>query len=178
MQVCDPESGKQIADGEIGSIELRGPNVFSGYWRMPEKTAEEFREDGFFITGDLGVIDEDGYLKIVGRNKDLIISGGYNIYPKEIELLLDEQDGVLESAVIGVPHPDFGEGVFGLLVAKEGALDCDAILRAISSKIARFKQPKKLVVVDELPRNTMGKVQKNILRERYKNAFSAPSPSP
>ena len=176
MKVCDAESGKQIADGEIGSIELRGPNVFSGYWRMPEKTAEEFREDGFFITGDLGVIDEDGYLKIVGRNKDLIISGGYNIYPKEIELLLDEQEGVLESAVIGVPHPDFGEGVFGLLVAKEGALDCDAILRAISSKIARFKQPKKLVVVDELPRNTMGKVQKNILRERYKNAFSAPSP--
>ena len=173
MQVCDPETGHKVDDGEIGSIELRGPNVFSGYWKMPEKTAEEFRADGFFITGDLGVIDEDGYLKIVGRNKDLIISGGYNIYPKEIELLLDEQEGVLESAVIGVPHPDFGEGVFGLLVAKDKALDCDAILAAISTKVARFKQPKTLVVVDELPRNTMGKVQKNVLREQYKHAFSS-----
>ena len=131
MQVCDPETGEKVDDGEIGSIELRGPNVFSGYWKMPEKTAEEFRTDGFFITGDLGVIDEDGYLKIVGRNKDLIISGGYNIYPKEIELLLDEQEGVLESAVIGVPHPDFGEGVFGLLVAKDKALDCDGILACL-----------------------------------------------
>jgi len=166
------ETGQKISDGEIGSVELRGPNVFSGYWKMPEKTAEEFRADGFFITGDLGTIDEDGYLKIVGRNKDLIISGGYNIYPKEIELLLDEQEGVLESAVIGVPHPDFGEGVFGLLVAKDKTLDCDAILAAISTKLARFKQPKTLAVVDELPRNTMGKVQKNILREQYKHAFS------
>ena len=126
-------------------IEVRGPNVFAGYWNMPEKTAEEFREDGFFITGDLGQLDEAGYVQIVGRSKDLIISGGYNIYPKEIELLLDEQEGVLESAVIGVPHPDFGEGVVGVLVAKPGVtLDTEAISAAIHSKIARFKQPKQL----------------------------------
>ena len=173
IRVANPETGEVLANGDVGVVEVRGPNVFSGYWKMPEKTKEEFRDDGFFITGDLGTIDGDGYLKIVGRAKDLIISGGYNIYPKELELLLDEQDGVLESAVIGVPHADFGEGVVGVLVAKpEHALDEAAIMSDIRDKIARFKQPKHLVVVDELPRNTMGKVQKNLLREQYSNLLS------
>lgn len=168
LRVAEPSSGETLADGEIGVIEVRGPNVFKGYWQMPEKTKEEFRDDGFFITGDLGRIDGDGYVHIVGRQKDLIISGGYNIYPKEIELLLDEQDGVLESAVIGVPHPDFGEGVVGIIVPEPGhEPDTDALMTAIGGQIARFKQPKKLVVVDELPRNTMGKVQKNVLRDRF-----------
>ncbi|MDA4844191.1 malonate--CoA ligase [Hoeflea poritis] len=168
LRVAEPSSGERLADGEIGVIEVRGPNVFKGYWQMPEKTKEEFRDDGFFITGDLGRIDADGYVHIVGRQKDLIISGGYNIYPKEIELLLDEQDGVLESAVIGVLHPDFGEGVVGVIVAEPGREpDADAVMAAIGGQIARFKQPKKLVVVDELPRNTMGKVQKNVLRDRF-----------
>ncbi len=171
LKICDAQSGDELAHGEIGSIELKGPNVFSGYWKMPEKTADEFRGDGFFITGDLGTIDEDGYLKIVGRNKDLIISGGYNIYPKEVELFLDEQEGVLESAVVGVPHPDFGEGVVGILVADNGTLDCDKILLAMKDKIARFKQPKALHVIDELPRNAMGKVQKNVLRKQFENLF-------
>lgn len=171
-KVCNPDTGEELEQGQIGSIEVKGPNVFSGYWNMPDKTAEEFRSNGFFITGDLGVVDSDGYLKIVGRNKDLIISGGYNIYPKEIELVLDEQDGVLESAVIGVPHPDFGEGVVGVLVARDDDIDCDAILENIKTKIARFKQPKVLRVLPELPRNTMGKVQKNILRDEMKDIFS------
>lgn len=172
LRIADPDTGAPIADGEIGGIEVRGPNVFIGYWQMPEKTAEDFRDDGFFKTGDLGKIDADGYVHIVGRSKDLIISGGYNIYPKEIELLLDEQNGVKESAVIGVPHPDFGEGVVGVLVPDGGALDTDAVAEAIRSRIARFKQPKALYVIDELPRNTMGKVQKNVLRDRYKDTFS------
>ncbi len=168
IRVAHPDTGELMPDGDIGVVEVKGPNVFSGYWKMPEKTREEFRDDGFFITGDLGTIDEDGYLKIVGRAKDLIISGGYNIYPKELELLLDEQEGVLESAVIGVPHADFGEGVVGVLVAKSGQmLDADQILADIRDKIARFKQPKKLVVVEQLPRNAMGKVQKKVLREEY-----------
>ncbi len=173
LRVCDPDTGDTLAQGEIGGIEVKGPNVFAGYWQMPEKTAEEFRADGFFITGDLGKVDEDGYVHIVGRAKDLIISGGYNIYPKEIELLLDEQDGVLESAVIGVNHPDFGEGVVGVVVPANGqALNEEAIMSAISDKIARFKQPKKIYVVDELPRNTMGKVQKNVLRDTYYDTFA------
>jgi len=174
LRVCDPDTGKPVPDGEIGMIEVRGPNVFAGYWQMPEKTKEEFRDDGFFITGDLGKIDADGYVHIVGRGKDLIISGGYNIYPKEIELLLDQQDGVLESAVIGVPHPDFGEGVVGVIVPlKQAHVEEASIMAAIKDKIARFKQPKKLYVVDELPRNTMGKVQKNILRDRYAGTFAS-----
>jgi malonyl-CoA/methylmalonyl-CoA synthetase len=152
---------------------VRGPNVFKGYWQMPEKTAAELREDGFFITGDLGKIDEDGYIHIVGRNKDLIISGGYNIYPKEIELLLDEQPGVLESAVVGVPHPDFGETVLGVIVPeKDEQPDLDAIMEAARKSLARFKHPRKLVVMDALPRNTMGKVQKNVLREDFKEMFA------
>lgn len=174
LRICEPESGKELAKGEIGVIEVRGPNVFKGYWRMPEKTREEFRDDGFFITGDLARLDEDGYVQIVGRAKDLIISGGYNIYPKEIELLLDEQAGVLESAVVGVPHPDFGEAVVAAIVPQKGAdLDPAALTEAIRDKIARFKQPKKIHVIEELPRNTMGKVQKNILRERFGGDFAA-----
>jgi malonyl-CoA/methylmalonyl-CoA synthetase len=169
LRIVDAESGKVLPQGEIGIIEVKGPNVFSGYWQMPEKTKEEFREDGFFITGDVGVIDADGYVQIVGRSKDLIISGGYNIYPKELELLLDEEEGVLESAVIGVPHADFGEGVVAVLVPRPGArLEEEVILESIKPKIARFKQPKRIVVLDELPRNTMGKVQKNVLRDAYK----------
>ena len=172
LRICEPESGRELPKGEIGVIEVRGPNVFKGYWRMPEKTKEEFRDDGFFISGDLARLDEDGYVQIVGRAKDLIISGGYNIYPKEIELLLDEQAGVLESAVIGVPHPDFGEAVVAAIVPQKGAdLDPAALMAEIREKIARFKQPKKIHVVEELPRNTMGKVQKNLLRDRFGNDF-------
>ncbi|CTQ52750.1 Long-chain-fatty-acid--CoA ligase [Roseibium album] len=172
LKVTDPATGVTLSQGTVGQLEVRGPNVFKGYWQMPEKTAEELREDGFFITGDLGKIDEDGYVHIVGRNKDLIISGGYNIYPKEIELVLDAQPGVRESAVIGVPHADFGETVVGVLVADTKTVpDLDAILQTAGASLARFKHPRKLVMVDSLPRNTMGKVQKNILREQYKNAF-------
>ena len=174
LKITDPETGKTLPDGEVGQIEVRGPNVFKGYWQMPEKTAQELRADGFFITGDLGRIDADGYVHIVGRNKDLIISGGYNIYPKEIELVLDEQPGVLESAVIGVPHPDFGETVLGVLVPKAGAKpDIEAIEEAVRGALARFKHPRELIVIDELPRNTMGKVQKSILRDRYQDRFAA-----
>ncbi|GLO68665.1 malonyl-CoA synthase [Phaeobacter inhibens] len=167
LKITDSQTGATLPQGEIGEIEVRGPNVFQGYWQMPEKTAEELRSDGFFITGDLGQIDADGYVSIVGRNKDLIIAGGYNIYPKEIELLLDQQDGVLESAVIGVPHADFGESVVGILVPMPGAtLDLDHIKASIGKSLARFKQPQTLVILPELPRNTMGKVQKNALREQ------------
>ncbi|SEK26682.1 malonyl-CoA/methylmalonyl-CoA synthetase [Roseovarius nanhaiticus] len=174
LKVTDPETGKELPQGEVGQLEVRGDNVFQGYWQMPEKTAEELREDGFFITGDLGLIDARGYVQIVGRGKDLIISGGYNIYPKEIELVLDEQPGVLESAVIGVPHPDFGETVVGVLVPEPGKTpDADAIMAAASEALARFKHPRKLIVLDELPRNTMGKVQKNVLREKYGDLFAS-----
>jgi len=174
LKITDPETGATLEDGAIGQIEVRGPNVFVGYWNMPEKTREELREDGFFITGDLGFIDDQGYVQIVGRNKDLIIAGGYNIYPKEIELILDDQPGVLESAVIGVPHADFGESVVGILVPdNSGLLDIDKITESVATSLAKFKQPRQLVVVDALPRNAMGKVQKNILRETYGSAVSA-----
>ncbi len=163
----------EVGVGAVGVIEVRGPNVFKGYWQMPEKTREELREDGWFITGDVGVRDADGYVTIVGRAKDLVISGGFNVYPKEVELLLDEVPGVLESAVIGVPHPDFGEAVFAVLVPQKGAtLEAGAALAAIADRLARFKQPKAAVVVPELPRNTMGKVQKNLLRDSYKGWFA------
>ena len=172
LKVTDPETGAPLPQGEIGILEVRGPNVFMGYWQMPEKTAAELRADGFFITGDLGRIDAEGYVTIVGRQKDLIIAGGYNIYPKEIELELDEAAGVKESAVIGVPHPDLGEGVVGVIVPQPGATpDTAAILADIGQRLARFKVPRALVVVDELPRNTMGKVQKNVLRDRFKDQF-------
>ncbi|GAB4267639.1 MAG: malonyl-CoA synthase [Pararhodobacter sp.] len=172
LKITDPETGETLPQGQIGVIEVRGPNVFMGYWQMPEKTAAELRENGFFITGDLGQIDADGYLTIVGRQKDLIIAGGYNIYPKEIELELDEAPGVRESAVIGVPHPDLGEGVLGVIVPEPGASpDTGAILAALGQRLARFKIPRALEIVDELPRNTMGKVQKNALRDRFKDRF-------
>ncbi|MEP2534358.1 malonyl-CoA synthase [Shimia sp.] len=172
VRITDRDSGAVLPQGEIGEIEVRGPNVFKGYWQMPEKTAEELRQNGFFITGDLGHTDEDGYIHIVGRNKDMIISGGFNIYPKEIELLLDDAPGVLESAVIGVPHPDFGETVVGILVAERGAeLDVESIKADISQTLSRFKHPKQLIILPELPRNTMGKVQKNVLRDAYKDLF-------
>lgn len=149
-------------------IEVRGPNVFAGYWNMPEKTAEELREDGFFITGDLGMIDDDGYLHIVGRQKDLIISGGYNIYPKEIETVLNDIDGILETAVFGVPHADFGESVVAAVVLTSGASVTQAEMEeTVREKLARFKHPRQYEVMETLPRNTMGKVQKNLLRDQY-----------
>jgi malonyl-CoA/methylmalonyl-CoA synthetase len=154
-------------------IEVKGPNVFKGYWRMPEKTAAEFRPDGFFITGDLGRIDERGYVHIVGRGKDLIITGGFNVYPKEIEGEIDAISGVIESAVVGVPHPDFGEGVTAVVVRKAGAsIDERTILSALEGRLAKFKQPKRVLFVDDLPRNTMGKVQKNVLRDVHKGLYA------
>ena len=172
IKITDSKTGDVLADGEIGEIEVRGPNVFSGYWQMPEKTAEELRNNGFFITGDLGTIDSDGYLHISGRNKDVIISGGYNIYPKEIELLLDEQPGVMESAVIGLAHPDLGEVVVGILVAEKGETpDLDDLSIIFRESLAKYKQPQILLIIPELPRNTMGKVQKNILRQEYKDVL-------
>ncbi|ASG24776.1 malonate--CoA ligase [Nitrospirillum viridazoti] len=172
LRVVDPETGAAIPQGEIGMIEVRGPNVFKGYWQMPEKTAAEFRPDGFFITGDLGKIDARGYVHIVGRGKDLVISGGYNVYPKEIETEIDGLPGVVESAVIGVPHPDFGEGVTAVVVRQKGAaVDEAAVLAALDGRLAKFKQPKRVLFVDDLPRNTMGKVQKNLLRQEYQGLY-------
>ena len=164
--------GAEVAPGEAGVIEVRGPNVFAGYWQMPEKTAEELRPDGWFITGDVGRLDPDGYVQIVGRAKDLVISGGFNVYPVEVEAELDAQPGVLESAVIGVPHPDFGEAVFAVLVPQQGVtLDPQAVLDGLKDRLARFKQPKAAEVLDALPRNTMGKVQKAELRKTYAGWF-------
>ncbi|AYG58933.1 malonate--CoA ligase [Rhizobium jaguaris] len=172
VRVVDAATGKPLPPEETGMIEIKGPNVFKGYWRMPEKTAAEFTEDGFFISGDLGTIDEQGYVCIVGRGKDVVISGGYNIYPKEVELEIDRIEGVVESAVIGVAHPDFGEGVTAVVVRKPGALvDEAAVLMALGDRLARYKQPKRVMFVEELPRNTMGKVQKNVLREQYAGLF-------
>jgi len=171
VKITDPETGANLVDGEIGQLEVRGPNVFKGYWKMPEKTAEELRENGFFITGDLAQIDSEGYISIVGRDKDLIISGGYNIYPKEIELVLDDAPGVVESAVVGVPHPDFGESVVAVLVGNEKEIEIPAVEATVSESLARFKHPRKYVVLDSLPRNTMGKVQKNELRKTYSDSF-------
>ena len=171
--VTDPATGKVLQNGRTGMIEIRGPNVFKGYWGMPEKTAEELRENGFFITGDLGSIGEDGYVSLVGRSKDLIISAGYNIYPKEIELLLDRIDGVFESAVIGVPHPDLGEAVVAVIVTESGiSLNHDSITDLLQNRIALFKHPKQIIFIDELPRNSMGKVQKNVLRESYLGIYN------
>jgi malonyl-CoA/methylmalonyl-CoA synthetase len=172
LRVVDPEAGTPVAPGEIGMIEVKGPNVFKGYWRMPDKTAEDFRADGFFITGDLGVIDARGYVSIVGRGKDLVISGGYNVYPKEVEDEIDQIPGVAESAVIGLPHPDFGEGVTAVVVLAKGAtLDEAAIRDALEGRLARFKQPKRVLFVDALPRNAMGKVQKKALRDAYADLY-------
>ncbi len=173
LRIVD-DAGVPCATGEIGHIQVKGPNVFSGYWRMPEKTAEEFTPDLWFKTGDVGEVDADGYVRIVGRSKDLIISGGYNVYPAEIEGFINELPGVAESAVIGVPHPDFGEGVVALVVAKPGAvLDGARIVAALKAEIANFKVPKHLAVVADLPRNAMGKVQKALLREQHAGLFAA-----
>jgi malonyl-CoA/methylmalonyl-CoA synthetase len=167
------DQGKDVARDEIGGIQVKGPNVFLGYWRMPEKTKEEFTDDGWFKTGDVGKISEDGYVTIVGRSKDLIISGGYNVYPAEIEGYINEMPGVAESAVVGVPHADFGEVGVAIVVAKPGVrLDGEAIIAKLKSQLANFKIPKKCFVADALPRNQMGKVQKNILRETHKQLFS------
>jgi malonyl-CoA/methylmalonyl-CoA synthetase len=167
------DDGKAVAAGEIGGIQVKGPNVFKGYWRMPEKTAEEFTADGFFKTGDVGKVDERGYVTIVGRSKDLIISGGYNVYPAEIEGTINDMPGVAESAVVGVPHPDFGEVGVAVIIARPGAtVDPDRVIAELKAKLANFKIPKRCVVVTELPRNTMGKVQKNLLRDQYKGEFA------
>jgi malonyl-CoA/methylmalonyl-CoA synthetase len=167
VRVVGPD-GKELNVGEVGAIQVKGANVFSGYWNLPEKTAEDFTEDGFFNTGDQGRFDADGYLSIVGRAKDMIITGGLNVYPKEIELLIDEIPGVRESAVIGVPHPDFGEAVTAVVVPEAGAeLDAQAVKTFVKAHAANFKVPKTVHFVDSLPRNTMGKVQKNLLRDRF-----------
>ncbi len=173
LRIADPESGRVLAQGEIGVIEVKGPNVFSGYWRMPEKTASEFRADGFFITGDLGKVDERGYVHIVGRAKDLIISGGFNVYPKEVESEIDALPGVIESAVFGLAHPDFGEGVTAVVVKEKGAAVSEPeILAALENRLAKFKLPKRVFIVDDLPRNAMGKVQKNLLRAAHEGLYS------
>lgn len=173
LRVADPETGTVLEQGEIGVIEVKGANVFRGYWQMPDKTLEEFREDGFFITGDLGMVDDRGYVLIVGRGKDLVISGGFNVYPKEIESRIDDMPGVLESAVIGVPHPDFGEGVTAVIV-QDGSkeLTAEEISGPLKDSVAAFKRPKRIIFVDELPRNTMGKVQKNVLRDTYADIYT------
>jgi malonyl-CoA/methylmalonyl-CoA synthetase len=168
LRIAEPVTGASLVAEEVGMIEVRGPNVFQGYWRNPEKTRADFRDDGFFITGDLGKIDRRGYVHIVGRGKDLIITGGYNVYPREVEAEIDTVPGVLESAVVGLPHPDFGEGVTAFVVASgERAVTEADVLRALEVRLARFKHPKRVVLVPELPRNAMGKVQKNVLRASH-----------
>ena len=170
--VTDPDTGAPLAAGQTGMVEVRGPNVFQGYWRMPEKTAEELRPNGFFITGDLGVFDDQGYLSIVGRSKDLVICGGFNVYPREIETLIDGLDGVEESAVIGLPHPDLGEAVCAVVTLRPGAAVTEAqVLAALDGRLARFKQPRRVLFADALPRNAMGKVQKNTLRAAHAGLF-------
>ncbi|MBI1407155.1 MAG: AMP-binding protein [Caulobacter sp.] len=174
LRIADPETGAVLAGGEIGMIEVKGPNVFAGYWRMPEKTASEFRPGGWFITGDLGKIDEAGYVQIVGRGKDLIISGGLNVYPKEVEVEIDALPGVVESAVIGLAHPDFGEAVTAVIATGGKAHASEAeVLSALAERLARFKQPKRVLFVDDLPRNAMGKVQKALLREQHAGLYAS-----
>lgn len=173
IRIADPQTGRVLPQGEVGMIEISGPNVFKGYWRMPEKTEAEFR-GGYFMSGDLGRIDERGYVSIVGREKDLIIAGGYNIYPAEVENVIADLPQVHEVAVIGLPHPDLGEGVVAVVVPREaGSEDADAISAAISNQLARFKRPRRIVFMSELPKNTMGKVQKAVLRERYAGLFKS-----
>ncbi len=171
VRVSDDKGG-QCPVGEIGGIEVKGPNVFGGYWRMPEKNKEEFTADGWFKTGDVGKFDERGYVTIVGRSKDLIISGGYNVYPAEIEGYINDMPGVAESAVVGVPHPDFGEAVVAVVVCKSGAVvEGEAVATTLKGQIANFKVPKRVFVVNDLPRNAMGKVQKNLLRQEHAKLF-------
>lgn len=168
VRVVDQEGGSELPRGKIGMIEVRGDNVFKGYWRLPEKSATEFRPDGFFITGDLGTMDDRGYVRILGRDKDLIISGGLNVYPKEVETEINSLEGIVESAVFGVPHPDFGEAVTAIVVtAKDFSMSQAEMLNVLASRLAKFKLPKHILVVPELPRNAMGKVQKAELRQQY-----------
>ncbi|GEO40544.1 malonyl-CoA synthase [Skermanella aerolata] len=178
VRVTDPETGRVLGQGEIGGIEVKGPNVFSGYWRMPEKTAAEFRPDGFFITGDVGKIDERGYVHIVGRAKDLVICGGYNVYPKEVETVVDAIDGVGESAVVGVPHPDFGEAVVAVVLRRPAGPEVTeaGVIAVCKEQLANYKVPKRVFFMDELPRNAMGKVQKNLLRDQHTGLFAAVQP--
>ena len=174
VRIANADNGTPVEAGEVGVIEVNGPNVFAGYWRMPEKTAQEFRPDGHFITGDLARVDPDGYIHIVGRAKDLVISGGFNVYPKEVESEIDAIEGVLESAVFGVAHADFGEGVTAAVVPRPGAaLTEQAILAALGGRLAKFKAPKRIIIVESLPRNAMGKVQKAALRETYNDIYRA-----
>jgi malonyl-CoA/methylmalonyl-CoA synthetase len=173
VRIADRETGRPMPQGEVGVIEVRGPNVFKGYWRNPEKTRAEFRPDGFFITGDLGFEDASRYIHIVGRDKDLIITGGFNVYPAEIEGAIDAVPGVAESAVIGLPHPDLGEGVTAVVVKRPGAsLTESDIEAALKDQLARFKQPKRVIFLEGLPRNAMGKVQKVALREQFADAYT------
>jgi malonyl-CoA/methylmalonyl-CoA synthetase len=171
IRITDPETHVPLPVGEVGMIEIRGPNVFSGYWRQPEKTASEFR-DGWFVSGDLGRIDDQGYISIVGREKDLIISGGLNIYPAEIEAVIDEIPEVRESAVIGIPHPDLGEAVVAIVAGQAETLSEEKILSILAPSLARFKQPRAIRLVDELPRNSMAKIQKAALRDLYRDLFA------
>jgi malonyl-CoA/methylmalonyl-CoA synthetase len=172
LRIADAETGAILPQGEVGIVEVKGPNVFKGYWRNPEKTQAEFRTDGFFVTGDMGFVEPDGYVRLVGRAKDLIISGGLNIYPAEVEALLDDRPEIAESAVIGVPHPDFGEAVIAVVKPAAAAFDKEAIRMALRKDLAAFKVPKDILVLDALPRNTMGKVQKKLLREQFAKLFS------
>lgn len=173
VRICDPATGAPLPEGEVGRIEVRGPNVFAGYWRLPEKTAEEFTGDGFFVTGDLGSLDAAGYLRIMGREKDLVITGGLNVYPAEVEAALDALPGVAASAVIGLPHPDFGEAVVACVTPRPGAAPDEAAIRAdLRERLAAFKIPKRVIVLGELPRNAMGKVQKAALRAAHAGLFT------
>ena len=172
IRITDVKNGNTLENENIGMIEIKGENVFLGYWEMDDETNKSFTKDNYFITGDLGKISSDGYLTIIGRNKDLIISGGLNIYPKEIELVLDQIDQVKETAVIGVPHKDFGEAVVAVIVASEEKPSEKYVMSLIQNKLAKFKQPKKLFFIPELPRNTMGKVQKQVLRNNFKEIFN------
>lgn len=172
VRIANPENGAALPKGEVGVIEVRGPNLFRGYWRKPDRTAEDFRPDGYFITGDLGQIDEQGYVHIMGRSKDLIITGGFNVYPKEVEDVINALPGVAESAVIGLPHRDFGEGVTALVVPKIGArLSESDVLQAVADCLAKFKQPKRVLLVDDLPRNALGKVRKDMLRASFASLY-------
>ncbi len=172
VRVADAE-GAPVPEGMPGVLEVNGPNVFRGYWKLAEKTAEEFRSDGYFITGDIAILSGDGRVSLIGRARDLIISGGFNVYPKEIELLIDAVQGIGESAVIGVPHPDFGEAVVAVATyARDSVVSEVTVMEALNGRLARFKQPKRVIFVDDLPRNTMGKVQKAALRAEYRSLFT------
>lgn len=177
LRVTDPQTGAPVPSGEVGDVEVKGDSVFKGYWRNPEKTAAEFRADGFFITGDMGRFDETGYLHLVGRAKDLIISGGLNVYPKEIEAALEDIPAVADAAVIGVPHADLGEAVVAVIKLSDPSVQADTLRQTLRTQLAGFKVPKHIAVLDELPRNAMGKVQKTVLRERFRHLFATSSSS-